>query len=143
MLLQAAGAFVANASVAAGTPERGRGQHHAARGRRLQQHGRHHRRRGHCRQRADGRRRDRTHRGRRQHPLRGHRHHHRGPAGCAHRRRHPAGPADWGAVSIVAGGAIIDNVDDTSVDVYASQLRLEAGTGIASGAEHRKPKWSA
>ncbi|QJW84636.1 hypothetical protein HK414_15945 [Ramlibacter terrae] len=43
--------------------------------------------------------------------------------------------ASWGSVSLRAGGAIHDNVGETAVDVYASQLRLQAGTSIGSGLE--------
>ena len=42
----------------------------------------------------------------------------------------------WGAVSIVAGGSILDNAGETAVDVQASIVRLQAGSGIGSGSEH-------
>ncbi|QJW84627.1 hypothetical protein HK414_15900 [Ramlibacter terrae] len=40
-----------------------------------------------------------------------------------------------GSVSIVSGAAITDNAGETSVDVYANVLRLNAVSGIATGSE--------
>ncbi|WP_408597865.1 beta strand repeat-containing protein, partial [Limnohabitans sp.] len=40
-----------------------------------------------------------------------------------------ADQANWGSVSVVAGGSVLD-ADTTAVDVYAKNLRLNAGAGI-------------
>ena len=41
----------------------------------------------------------------------------------------------WGAVSVVAGGAIADNAGETTTDIFASTLRLQAAGGIGAGTE--------
>ena len=38
----------------------------------------------------------------------------------------------WGAVSIIAGGSILDNIE-TTTDIYAKELHLNAATGVGAG----------
>jgi hypothetical protein len=44
--------------------------------------------------------------------------------------------ATWGGVSVVSGGSIFDNTGETAVDIQAASVRLQAVTGIGTGAEH-------
>ena len=42
---------------------------------------------------------------------------------------------DWGHVSLLAGGAIASAMDDTGIDVYANELRLQAGGAIGAAGD--------
>ncbi|PQA79922.1 hypothetical protein C5F52_27345, partial [Limnohabitans sp. TS-CS-82] len=42
------------------------------------------------------------------------------------------GQATWGAVSLTAGGSVLDTNDSNATDIYASNLRLNAGEGLGS-----------
>ena len=40
------------------------------------------------------------------------------------------GQASWGAVSVIAGGSVLDADTNAAIDVYAASLRLNAGAGV-------------
>lgn len=44
--------------------------------------------------------------------------------------------ANWGYVSLLAGGAIADNADETDTDIFAAGVRLQAGLGIGAATQH-------